>query len=667
MQGWTLFLITVALYSALPLIFAVRRSAYQNLLMYCHIAGLKVLGGLLGAVYVFDFGDFRLTAGQVAFGGFVFSTLVMVILGRDLQVVRNIIALTISINVLVYVTFQISGTALGAEGVLNPSATSRVVFDESLRVVVLGGLLIVLELLVLLAILELAKRRLPSSAMPIVYVAAFVAILALDGVLFPTLALTPTDDYLGLIRNGVLAKLVLAGAYSVPLLIFVIFFRPVIERFEAQPLNLRGLVTVTRSELEERLERQQSELQTQRDQLRETTESAVGATATVDRILDSATNTILVSMDTQFRITKFNVGAQRLLGWEAAEVTGLSPVIFHDADEVARQAEELYTAAEYSQVVVAQVGTGKRRDWEFVARDGQRHAVSLSITEIIVGSRSLGYLAAGEDVTGRLRAENAVKTALRREHEAVVRLQEVNRVKQDLVSTVSHELRTPITSIHGYTELLCDGSFGELTEEQAGALERVRHNSSRLEALVNDLLVLERAEIGNLDLEFDTLDLRETVHDSTAAFDEMLEGRTLDVNVNLSATAVPVYGDRNAMVRVLVNLLSNAVKFTPGEGRITVTVAADNGRAVLTVADTGIGIGKGDQRQLFNRFFRTEEANTRAIPGTGLGLSVVHAIVEGHGGVITVESTPGRGTTISVSLPYSEVPAVAATEELALS
>ncbi|WP_248579519.1 PAS domain-containing sensor histidine kinase [Nocardioides sp. InS609-2] len=655
MQGWTLFLVTVALYSALPLIFAMRRSSYQNLLMYAHIAGLTALGALLGAVYVFDFGDFRLSAGQVALGGFVFSTLVMVIVGRDLQVVRNIIALTISVNVLIYVTSQISGTALETEGVLNPSATSRGVFDVSLRVVVLGGLLIVLLLLVQLAILELAKRRLPSTAMPVVYVAAFVAILVMDGVLFPTLALTPTDDYLGLIRNGVLAKLVLAAAYSVPLLAFVIFFRPVIERFEGQPLNLRGLVTVSRDELEQRLERQQSELQTQRDQLHETTESAGRATATVDRILDSATNTILVALDPEFRVTQFNSGAQRLLGWESAEVTGRSPVMFHAADEVARQAEELGTDPDYAQVIIAQVGTGKRRDWEFLGRDGVVHMVSLSVTEIIVGGRGLGYLAAGEDVTSRLREENAVKSALRREHEAVVRLQEVNRVKQDLVSTVSHELRTPITSIHGYTELLSDGSFGQLTEEQAGALERVRHNAGRLEAMVNDLLVLERAETGDLELEFTPLDLRETVHDSSGILDEMLQGRALAVDMNLAASPVSVYGDRAAMERVLVNLLSNAVKFTPGEGRITVTVAADNGRAVLTVSDTGIGVGKDDQAQLFNRFFRAEEANERAIPGSGLGLSIVHAIVAGHGGVVGVESQPGGGTTISVSLPHTDV------------
>ena len=643
MQGWSLFLVTVATYSVLPLAFAVRRSPFQFLLLYTHAAGTLALGALIGRTSSFALGDLVVPAGQVSLGGFLFTTFVTVVVGRDLQVVRNVIALTVSVNVLVGVALAASGDGARADG--------------SLRVAGAGGVLVVLALLMLLAVLEQAKRRVPSRAMPLVYVAAFVGIVGVNGVLFPLLALTPSDDLAGLIDAGGRAALVVAAAYSVPLLVFVLLFRRSVDGFEAQPLHLRSLVSVSRDELMERLERQQVELKAQSDELRESTEVVGGATATVDRILDSATNTILMSMDQQFRITKFNAGAQRLLGWAAADVTGLSPVMFHNADEVARQAEELHTAADYSQVVMAQVATGKRRDWEFVTRDGQVHVISLSITEIVVGSRSLGYLAAGEDVTGRLRAENAVKTALRREHEAVMRLQEVNRVKQDLVSTVSHELRTPITSIHGYTELLCDGSFGELTAAQVGALERVRHNSTRLETLVNDLLVLERAEIGNLDLEFDSLDLRETVHGVTHAFEEMLEGRTLDVDLNVSSTPVPVYGDRVAMERVLVNLLSNAVKFTPGEGRITVRVATDDGRSVITVSDTGIGIGASDQRQLFNRFFRTEEANLRAIPGTGLGLSVVHAIVEGHGGLISVASKPGEGTTVSVSLPFVEVPA----------
>ncbi|WP_295660841.1 cell wall metabolism sensor histidine kinase WalK, partial [uncultured Nocardioides sp.] len=197
-----------------------------------------------------------------------------------------------------------------------------------------------------------------------------------------------------------------------------------------------------------------------------------------------------------------------------------------------------------------------------------------------------------------------------------MRLQEVNRVKQDLVSTVSHELRTPITSIHGYTERR-DGAFGDLTAAQIDAVERVRHNSSRLEALVNDLLVLERAEIGNLDLEFGSLDLRETVHGVTHACEEMLEGRTLDVDLDLASTPVPVYGDRVAMERVLVNLLSNAVKFTP-RGEVVLGERLDEaGALVFAVRDTGIGIPADRVDRLFRSFSQVDASTTRVYGGTG--------------------------------------------------
>ncbi|CAA9410506.1 MAG: hypothetical protein AVDCRST_MAG06-2822, partial [uncultured Nocardioides sp.] len=196
-----------------------------------------------------------------------------------------------------------------------------------------------------------------------------------------------------------------------------------------------------------------------------------------------------------------------------------------------------------------------------------------------------------------------------------MRLQEVNRVKQDLVSTVSHELRTPITSIHGYTERR-DGAFGDLTAAQIDAVERVRHNSSRLEALVNDLLVLERAEIGNLDLEFGSLDLRETVHGVTHACEEMLEGRTLDVDLDLASTPVPVYGDRVAMERVLVNLLSNAVKFTP-RGEVVLGERLDEaGALVFAVRDTGIGIPADRVDRLFRSFSQVDASTTRVYGGT---------------------------------------------------
>ncbi|HEY3544505.1 MAG TPA: hypothetical protein VGK17_00270, partial [Propionicimonas sp.] len=246
MSGLTLFLLSVALYAGIPLLIATRRTRFRFALLYGHIAGVLTLGGLLGAVYVLPLtGDVALLAGQVAYGAFMFSTMVTVIVGRDLQVVRNVIVLTVSVDTLVYLIFRISQAALSSSGIPDPLGVPSSIFDQSLRIVVSGGLLIIAELLLLLGILEVAKRRLPSAAMAPVYLLAYVGILTLDGVLFPALVLLPPDGLGAFIRSGVEAKFLLAVAFSVPLGLFVAAYRPTLLRFEATELHLHTLISAS--------------------------------------------------------------------------------------------------------------------------------------------------------------------------------------------------------------------------------------------------------------------------------------------------------------------------------------------------------------------------------------------------------------------------------------
>lgn len=646
MPSEALFLGSVAVYACPPLLFALRRSSFQFLLLYTHIAAVLTLGGFLGAVYVLPvFGDVSLLAGQVAYGGFMFSTLLTVIIGRDLQVVRNIIALTVAVDAFVYLLFWLSHSALIDAQVPNPFSTSPAIFDQSLRVVVVGGILIVCELLALLLVLELAKERLGPRPMAGVYVLTFIGILALDGVLFPSLVLLPPDGLGQFIVSGVEAKLILAGVFSVPLLAFVTLYRPALRRFEATPLNLGQLLSLSRDPLLDRLDAQETRL------LRSTDE--VGrATATVSRILDAATTTILIATDPHLRITHFNRGAQELLGYAEHEVLGRSALIFHSEAELARQSAQLATTPDARSLVAAQVTTGQHRDWEYTTRGGQVVMISVSVTEIRVGDLLIGYLSAGEDVTNRLRVECALAEALRLEQSSVTRLEEANRVKEELVSTISHELRTPITSIHGYTELLSDGSLGDLSPQQSGAVDRVLRSTARLEALVEDLLLVAKAESGELAIRLVPLDLRQVVEASREAVAQMVRHRNdMLVLYDLPAAPVMVRGDALALERVVVNLCSNAVKFTPEQGSVTVRVAQADAEATLVVTDTGIGISELDSQQIFARFFRAPDANRRAIPGSGLGLSIVQAIVFQHGGTIDISSTPNVGTTVTVKLP----------------
>ena len=397
------------------------------------------------------------------------------------------------------------------------------------------------------------------------------------------------------------------------------------------------------------------------DRLSAVTRQQERSETTVERMLDSATRTVFVATDADGRMTHYNDGARQTLGYAAADVLGRSPAMFHTAAEVARQAAHFATPPDHTAVVMAQVASRERRDWEFVRQDGEVRMISLELNQITApGGRVLGYIASGEDITERLRAQEALVTALDREHQSVVRLQEVDHVKQELVSNVSHELRTPITSISGYVELLADGSLGDLSPSQRDAVDRIERNTARLGLLVEDLLLLSRAEARQLDLVQDEVDLVGVAGEAVELLDELVRSRDLAVATTLPEAPVTVVGDPVALERVVTNLVSNAVKFTPDGGRVAVCVSAEGGAgagvppaAVLEVSDTGMGISEEDQAQLFTRFFRAAEATDSAIQGTGLGLSIVHAIVEQHGGEVAIASQPGAGTTVTVRLPLA--------------
>lgn len=241
---------------------------------------------------------------------------------------------------------------------------------------------------------------------------------------------------------------------------------------------------------------------------------------------------------------------------------------------------------------------------------------------------------------GRL---GAVVSGLER---ARAELREQNRLKDELLSIVSHDLRTPLTSVMGYLELAL-GDDVEADEKQ-GFLEVVRRNTDRLHRLVEDLLFVSRVQSGAHALEIAPVDVASLVHDTVAAFAPQAEAADVELGCDVAADVV-LLADGHRVAEVLENLLSNAVKFTPPAGRVAVGVAVVSDTCVIRVSDTGIGIDAEDQRHLFDRFFRASGAD--GIPGAGLGLSIVKAIVDAHGGRIDVDSTVGAGTTFQIRLP----------------
>ena len=226
---------------------------------------------------------------------------------------------------------------------------------------------------------------------------------------------------------------------------------------------------------------------------------------------------------------------------------------------------------------------------------------------------------------------------------------ELDRMRDAFVATVSHELRTPLTSISGFLEMMQEEEQG-LGESGKRYLEVIRRGTDRLHALVEDLLLIAQIEAKRVELQLGPVDVAELTSRSVEAMRPTADDK--GVLLELVTDHPPlVLGDRNRLTQVLDNLVSNAVKFTDDGGAVTVSVAAEEGDVRLVVADTGVGIPVEEQGQVFSRFFRASTATRLAIPGTGLGLSISRALVEQHGGTITLTSAEGEGTQVIVTLP----------------
>jgi signal transduction histidine kinase len=222
-------------------------------------------------------------------------------------------------------------------------------------------------------------------------------------------------------------------------------------------------------------------------------------------------------------------------------------------------------------------------------------------------------------------------------------------MKDEFVSLVSHELRTPLTSIRGYVELLLEEG-AELTTEQQRFLGVVDRNSGRLLDLVGDLLFLAQVDAGKVAVELEDVDLTQVVREAVEGLRPVAEARKIELSTAIEHVP-PLLADPARLAQVLDNLVSNALKFTPEGGRVRVNMAAADGTVVLVIEDSGLGIPAAEQHRLFGRFFRSSRATENAIPGTGLGLTITKAIVERHGGRISLESAEDKGTTVRVELP----------------
>jgi len=235
--------------------------------------------------------------------------------------------------------------------------------------------------------------------------------------------------------------------------------------------------------------------------------------------------------------------------------------------------------------------------------------------------------------------------------EKSAQLEVANRHKTEFLANMSHELRTPLNAIIGFSEVLLQRMFGELNEQQADYLEDVKSSGQHLLTLINDILDLSKIEAGRMELEAAPFSLVAALNNAMTLVRERAQSHGIKLALDVAPELDTMVADERKLKQVVVNLLANAVKFTPDGGTVSLRAVRENGEVRLAVHDTGIGIAAEDQERIFQEFQQATHQGERSREGTGLGLTLSKRMVELHGGTISVDSAPGKGSTFTVALP----------------
>jgi signal transduction histidine kinase len=237
-------------------------------------------------------------------------------------------------------------------------------------------------------------------------------------------------------------------------------------------------------------------------------------------------------------------------------------------------------------------------------------------------------------------------------------VQAANRTKSEFVSLVAHELKVPMTSISGYADLMA--MAGPLSDQQRSFIQTIKNNVQRMTALVSDLNDISRIESGQLHVELQAVDMRSAITEAKEGVIQQIKEHRHVLVEKVSPGLPPVRGDPRRVVQVLINLLSNAYKYTPDGGTITVRALRRGDAVQVTIADTGVGMTPQQLAKLGTKFWRADNDQVINQPGTGLGMAITQSLLVLMGGHMDAQSTPGKGSTFTVTLPAVAPPSLTA-------
>jgi PAS domain S-box-containing protein len=367
----------------------------------------------------------------------------------------------------------------------------------------------------------------------------------------------------------------------------------------------------------------------------------------------------ILEVDGDGNIVLMNMIAERIFGYSRNELLGRSvDVLVPDAMRGRHSAHRNNYGVH---PLTRPMGNGLNLQAQ--RKDGHLFPVEISLSPVRTGATT-HTMAIIRDVTERQESAREIQalhdryaaelTETNRQLEVRAReVERANRLKSEFLASMSHELRTPLHTIIGFSELLAEGLEGPLSERQLRFVNHIRRDSQHLLELINDILDLSKIEAGRLELRIENMDVRQALDEVVASVRPLAQTKHLHLEIVMPELPM-VQADRIRVKEIFYNLLSNAVKFTPEKGSVWVEGQAIAGGLQFSVRDTGIGIAADEQQFIFEAFHQVGNTTKGVREGTGLGLAITKRLVEQHGGRLTVESAPGKGSRFSFTLPFTQ-------------
>jgi len=402
------------------------------------------------------------------------------------------------------------------------------------------------------------------------------------------------------------------------------------------------------------------------ERLRESQDSLRQSEQRYRLLVEGVTNYAISMLDQNGNFTSWNIGAERILGYQEAEIIGqpFERIFSPEAIEQGQPQQALKKA------VIE--GFSRENRWH-IRKDGTFFWAHCLITPLRDNNGNLrGFSKIMQDITERKQAEEEKEQLLLREQAARAvseaaqsAAEAANRSKDEFLAIVSHELRTPMTAIIGWAGML---QTGVLDEAKATlALEIIERNANLQMQLIEDLLDISRIVRGELSLSIDLVDLVEVITAAIEVVQSLANAKNIQLETILDTPIEKIWGDSDRLQQVVLNLLTNAIKFTPNGGRVEVRLSKEMGSGEefsqppipnylqIEVSDTGKGISPDFLPHVFERFWQADSTHTRSNKGLGLGLAIALHLVELHGGTIEAQSQGiGQGATFTVKLPILE-------------